>query len=114
MREFDHIGIPTSERHPGEKYVEETKVWITDPAAHPQKIEYLRFEPDTPVTGPVREMPHIAFRVDDLDRAMEGEEVLLGPFRPTRTLRVVFTYKEGAVYEYMESTAGAEWFEQDR
>ena len=64
--------------------------WVTNPAAHPQRIEYLRYEPDTPVTGPVRELPHIAFQVDNLDDHMAGEEIILGPFNSTKTLRVVF------------------------
>ena len=50
MREFHHYGMPTTEKQPGEVYVEATKVWVTDPLAHPLKIEYLRYEPDSPVT----------------------------------------------------------------
>jgi len=102
MREFHHLGLPTTEKQPGEVYVEDTKVWVTTPDEHPQKIEYLRFEPDTPVTGPVRDMPHFAFKVDDLDAAIKGEEVLLGPFDPMEGLRVVFILKDGAVFEFME------------
>jgi len=30
MREFHHVGLPTDEKQPGEVYVEETKVWVTD------------------------------------------------------------------------------------
>ena len=67
MRVFDHVGVPTEEKQVNEMYVPATKVWVTDPARHPHKIEFLRFEPDSPVTGPVRDLPHIAFRVDNLD-----------------------------------------------
>jgi hypothetical protein len=110
MREFDHMGLPTDDRQPDEMYVPDTKVWVTDPLAHPYKVEYLRYEPDSLVTGPVRDLPHIAFRVDDLDKVIEGEEVLLGPFFPTDTLRVVFILKDGAVYEFMESSESGHWF----
>lgn len=111
MREFDHVGLPTDDKQPGEMYVEETKVWVTDPNAHPYKVEFLRYEPDSPVTGPVRELPHIAYRVDDLDKAMEGEEIVLGPFNATETLRVVFIHKDGAVIEFMENSADGHWFQ---
>lgn len=110
MRAFDHVGIPTGEKQAGEMYVPETKVWVTDPMRHPQKIEYLRFEPESPVTGPVRDLPHTAFRVDNLDREIEGTEVLLGPFYATETLRVVFVKKDGAVFEFMESSEAGHWF----
>src|SRR5215831_94524 len=86
MRTFDHVGIPIAQNQLEEMYVGQTKVWVTDPLRHPQRIEYLRFEPDSPVTGPVRELPHMAFRVDHLEREIEGAEVLLGPFHATDTL----------------------------
>lgn len=110
MRVFDHVGIPTDEKQPNELYVEATKVWVTDPARHPYRVEYLRFEPDSPVTGPVRDLPHIAFRVDDMEGAIGGEQILLGPFQATPTLRVVFVEKDGAVFEFMESSKPGHWF----
>lgn len=112
MREFDHVGLPTEEKQPEEMYVEMTRVWVTDPQVHPYKVEYLRFESDSPVTGPVRDLPHTAFRVDDLDGAIAGEEILLGPFNATDSLRVVFIRKDGAVFEYMENAADGNWFKR--
>jgi hypothetical protein len=110
MREFDHIGVIIDEKQPEEMYVPATKVWVTNPATHPYKIEYLRYEPDSPVTGPVRDLPHIAFRVDNLEEAMADTEVLLGPFNPRDTLRVVFVLKDGAVFEFMENAEDGNWF----
>ena len=114
MRAFDHVGVPTGEKQPEEMWVEATRVWVTDPMKHPQRIEFLRFEPDSPVTGPVRDMPHIAFQVDNLDPEIEGTEILLGPFNPTDTLRVVFVQKDGAVFEFMENNAAGHWFKKTR
>jgi hypothetical protein len=111
MRTFDHVGVPTAQKQPVEMYVEATKVWVTDPLRHPNRIEYLRFEPDSPVQGPVRNLPHIAFQVDNLEREIEGTEILLGPFSPTSTLRVVFVLKDGAVFEFMETSTADHWFQ---
>ena len=102
MREFHHIGLPTDDEQPGEVYVSDTKVWVTSPDDHPYRVEYLRFESDSPVTGPVRDQPHIAFKVDDLHREIEGEEVLLGPFEAMEGLNVVFIYWDKAVVEFMQ------------
>lgn len=110
MRVFDHVGIPADEQHPEEMYVPATKVWVTDPARHPYRVEYLRFEPDSPVTNEVRYLPHIAFRVENLDREIAGERVVLGPFQATPDLRVVFIVKDGAVFEFMESAQPGHWF----
>jgi hypothetical protein len=94
--------VITDDPQPDEIYVPETKVHVTNPSQHPYRVEYLRFEPDSPVTGPVRDQPHMAFEVDDLDSALDGEQVLLGPFRAMEGLRVAFVLKDGAVFEYMQ------------
>ncbi len=102
MRQFHHIGLPTDQKQPGEVYVPDTKVWVTNPDAHPYRVEFLRFEPDTPVKGPVRDMAHVAFKTDNLKREIRGHKVLLGPFQPMAGLQVVFILKDGAVFEFMQ------------
>jgi hypothetical protein len=102
---FDHIGVVTSERQPGESWVEATRVWVTSPRAHPANVEFLRFEPDSPVTGPLRTDPHLAYRVDDIDAALEAHEVLAAPFHPAPDpsfLTVAFVLVDGAVIEFMQ------------
>ena len=114
MREFHHCGLPTDDKQPDETYVEATKVWVTDPMKHPYKVEFLRYEPDSPVTGPLRDLPHFAYKTDNLKRDLEGEDVILGPFNPMEGLEVVFIHKDGAVYEFMqfgEETTG--WGSKD-
>ena len=83
---FDHIGLITDEAKPGESWVEATRVWVTSPREHPFNVEWLRFEPDTPVTGPLRTEPHVAYRVDDVQAALEGLDVLAEPFDVGRRL----------------------------
>ena len=102
MRQFHHLGLPTDDPQPGETYVPATKVWVTDPLKHKYRVEFLRFEPDSPVQGAVRHQPHFAFRVDHLRDAMAGETVVLGPFEALPGLTVVFVEKDGAVFEFME------------
>src|SRR3954471_4242912 len=107
MRRFHHVGVITDQVQPGEIYVDQTKVHVTNPAVHPYRVEYLRFEPDSPVAGPVREQSHMAFAVDDLEAEIVGEQVLLGPFRAMEGLRVAFVLKDGAVFEYMQFDAAS-------
>jgi len=102
VRQFHHVGIPTDEEQPGEVYVEDTKVWVTDPMEHPYRIEFLRYEPDSPVTGPLRELPHLAFETDDIQRELKGKQIILEPFEPMEGLTVAFILQDGAVFEYMQ------------
>ncbi len=101
--EFSHVGMITNEVKEGETFVEATRVWVTDFIKHPYHIEWLRFEEDSPLTGPVRNLPHVAYRVDSLEAASAGMKVLLEPFTPLEGLRVGFyETSDGAVIEFME------------
>ena len=101
--QFDHIGVVTEEHQHGETWVEATRVWVTNPRAHSHHVEFLRFEPDTPVTGPLRTHPHVAYRVTDLEAAIGDDEVLLEPFTIGGGFaRVAFVRVGGALVEYME------------
>ena len=100
---FDHIGLVTSEKKPGERWVEATRVWVTSPRAHPFHIEWLRYEPDSPVTGPLRTQPHVAYRVVDVHTAIRGQRVLLEPFAVgDGFVTVAFVDHEGVVVEFMQ------------
>jgi hypothetical protein len=115
---FDHIGIPTREPHPGESWVEFSQVWVTNPRAHPQRIEYIR--PLNPPVVPPEQVglwklwnwPHVAYRVEDLRAALEGEEVVFGPFDPGGFGEVAFILKDGVIVEYMQYTTMDHWFGQ--
>lgn len=100
---FDHIGLITDRKQPDESWVEATRVWVTSPRAHPYNIEWLRFEPDSPVTGPLRTEPHVAYRVDDIHASLEGHEVLLEPFDVgDGFLQAAFVMVDGALVEFMQ------------
>jgi hypothetical protein len=100
---FDHVGIVTEDRHSGESWVESTRVWVTNPRDHPYNVEFLRFEPDSPVVGALRTQPHVAYRVDDVGAAIEGRNVLLEPFDVGEGLiRVAFVDVDGAIVELMQ------------
>ena len=102
--EFDHIGLITDAKKENEDWVEATRVWVTNPKEHPFNVEWLRFEADSPVKGSVREKPHIAYRVDDIESASKGLKVLLEPFDAANLDRVGFYETEdGAVVEFMET-----------
>ena len=100
--EFDHIGIVTTEQKPGEIFIEATRVWITDYPKIPYRVEWLRYEPDSPVTGPVRQGPHIAYRVKSIAEASRGMRVLLEPFDVGFAVVGFFQAADGAVVEFME------------
>ena len=112
-RQFHHIGLPTTEPQVGESWVAATRVWVSNPVHHPQRIEWLRYAPDSTVEPAFRDAPHIAYTVDDLDAEIAGKEVLLGPFEPGEPpfARAAFTREDGVIVEYMQLYPGRHWFD---
>jgi hypothetical protein len=112
---FEHIGLITDEKKEGEDWVESTRVWVTNPKEHPFKVEWLRYEPDSPVTGPVREKSHVAYSVGNLDEAAKGLKVLLEPFEVGGFVKVGFyEYRDGTVVELMEYLGDENsWFDKE-
>ena len=103
MAEFKHFGVPTATPQPNETYIAPAKVWVTDPEAHPYRIEFLRFEPGCPMPQAVQQNAHAAFQVDSLAEALKGQNVIIPPFDATPTLRVAFIQDGDAVIELMEA-----------
>lgn len=100
--QYHHTGVVTDQKQPNEMYVEATKVWITNPDEHPCRIEYVRYEPDTPVEPSLQNRCHTAYTVDDLDQAISGKQVVIGPFDAFPRVRVVFIEENGALIEYIQ------------
>ncbi len=110
--EFDHVGLVTEDKKAGENFVEATRVWVTSPKEHPFNVEWLRYEPDSPIKGPLRERPHISYRVKSIEEASKGLKILLEPFVVGDFVRVGFyLYADGTVLEFMEYLRDeGEWF----
>lgn len=111
-RRFHHIGLRVVDPMPEEDFVAASKTWVTNPAADPNRIEYLRYEPDCPIADEFMNSPHIAYTVDDLAPHLAGKDVYLAPFEvgepPFAT--VAFTREDGIFIEYMQLRPGRSWF----
>jgi hypothetical protein len=98
---FDHVGITTTVKQPNENWVEQSRVWVTNPHDHPEHIEFLRYEPDSTVPEAIKANPHIAFRVEALEPHIRGQEIIIPPFTVGGFLEVVFIRKYNTIFEYM-------------
>lgn len=115
---FHHIGLPAPDQQtplPGESWVPSSRSWVTNPAHHPQRIEYLRYAADTIVDPAFQQAPHICYLVDDLDAAIAGQEVAIPPFEPGDPPfgRAAFTMENGIAVEYIQLYDGRSWFDDD-
>ena len=68
----------------------------------PCGIQWMRFEPDSPVHALIKSVPHIAFEVDDLQAAIEGKQILTAPNSPSEGVTVAMILDSGAPVELLE------------
>ena len=99
---YHHLGVPTSVPRPGERYLEQFKMFVSGFDTSPYGVEWMRFEPGSPLPAPIQSLPHIAFEVDDLDAALEGKEILWPPGSPSAGVRAAMIVDNGALIELIE------------
>ena len=102
MRKYHHIGIPTDIPREDETYLEKYKMYVSGYEKSPYGVEWMRFDPDSPLPKLVRTVPHVAFEVEDLDAAIQDKEVLIPPNRPSEGIFVAFIVDNGAPIEFLE------------
>ena len=107
MRKYHHLGIPTTEVRPGERYLAHLKFRVSGREQSPYGIEWMRFDADCPMPELVKKVPHVAFEVDDLDAELCGKQVLIAPNSPSPGVRVAFIVHDGAPVELLEFGRGA-------
>jgi len=99
---YHHVGIPTGVSRPGECYLEKFKMYVSAFETSPCGIQWMRFEPDSPVHPLIQSVPHIAFEVDDLEAALQGKEILTAPNSPSEGVMVAMILDSGAPVELLE------------
>ena len=101
---FHHLGIPTTEARPEERFSRRFGMYTSDSPCGLIRIQWHRFEPDSPLHRLIRTLPHVAFKVADLDRAIEGLQLLLGPYEPIPGFRVAIIEDGGHPIELIQTS----------
>jgi hypothetical protein len=101
---YHHLGIPTKEKMPGEKYLPHLKFHVSGFPTSPFGIEWMCFDDDSPIHPLVQTVPHIAFEVRDLDYelAKRAFNVITAPNPPSDGVRVAMIEHNGAPIELIE------------
>lgn len=104
---YHHIGIPTGTPRPNEKHLEAFGLHVSGFSSSAFGIEWMRYSADSPLHPAIKTLPHVAFEVDDLDAALEGQEVIHPPGSPSDGVRAAMILVNGAPVELI-------WFERNR
>lgn len=96
---FHHVGIPTDSPRPDETHLEAFGLHVSGFSTSPFGIEWMRYSDDSPLHPAIKTLPHVAFEVDDLDAALEGQEVIHPPGSPSDGVRAAMILVDGAPVE---------------
>ncbi len=99
---FHHMGIPTTEVRPNENFSEAFGMYTSDVDGD-FRIQYHRFTEDSPLHQLIKTVPHVGIQVDNLEEAVEGYEILLGPYEPIPGYRVAIINDGGVPVELIET-----------
>lgn len=105
---FHHIGIPTTEVRPGERYSPTFKMYTSGGEDNEFRVQYHRFEDDSPLHPLLKTKTHVAFQVDCLNDAIEGKHVVLGPYEPFKGFKVAIIIEDEAPIELIETSLSEE------
>jgi hypothetical protein len=110
MREYHHLGIPTTEVKEGEKYVPHLKIYVWGYDTSEYRIEWVRFAEGAETMYPplMRNFPHVAFKVDDLRKELEGKQIIWGPYESLPGFTVAFIEENGIPVELIETKLSEE------
>ena len=100
--QYHHLGIPTAGTRPDETYIQELGMYVSGFQTSPFGVEWMRFEPNSPIPDLVQTVPHLGFVVEDLEAALQGHDILIAPNSPSEGLTVAMIVDDGAPIELME------------
>ena len=101
---YHHLGIPTTKKMPGEKYLPQFKFFHSGFPTSPFGVEWMRFEKDSPIHPLIQKVPHLAFEVENLDHELTSRnlKVITPPNPPMEGIRVAMIEYNGAPVELIE------------
>jgi len=99
---YHHLGIPTDIVRPDERYSGNFKMFTSDNEGE-FRIQFHRFEKNSPLHPIIKNNPHVALQVDNLEDAIAGREILLGPYEPIERYKVAIINDNGLPIELIET-----------
>ena len=101
---YHHLGIPTQQKMPNEKYLPQFKFYVSGFPENPFGVEWMRFDDDSPIHKLVQTIPHLAFEVKDLDFELANRrlKVITEPNLPAEGIRVAMIEHNDAPIELIE------------
>ncbi|HBT77966.1 MAG TPA: hypothetical protein DEB39_13820 [Planctomycetaceae bacterium] len=98
---YDHLGIPTDQEMKWDTYLDNLKIHIQEYENDPFGIEWMKFESGCPLPEIIQKRPHVAFVVNDIEKAAKGFEMLVPISEPRPGMKTCFIVHKGIGIEFV-------------
>ncbi len=99
---YDHIGIPTNKKIKNERYLPMFDVYVGGYEENEFNIEWMRYGPNCKIPEIVKNIPHVAFEVDDIYEAIKDKKIIIAPNSPSEDVIVAFVLINDAPVEFLQ------------
>lgn len=99
---YHHLGVPTKEKLIDEIYIEHLKIYVSGFGNNSYGIEWVRYDDDADFPEIVKNKPHLAFEVDNVEEAINGKKVIIWPNSPSPGVVVAFIEENGMPIEFLQ------------
>jgi hypothetical protein len=87
---------------PGMIHLQHLKIYATDHESNPFGIQWMFYEEGCPQPELVQKVPHVAFEVDNMQKAIKGKKVIVAPNSPSPGVLVAIIEEAGAPVELLQ------------
>jgi hypothetical protein len=99
---YSHIGIPTTKKLKNEQYWADFDMYTSGYQENEFNIEWMRYGAKCKLPAIVKKLPHVAFEVDNVYKAIKGHKVIIAPNAPADDCIVAFVLINGAPVEFIQ------------
>ena len=99
---YHHFGISTKSIKENMIHLPHLKIHCTDHEDNPFGLQWMNYDVDASYPKSVKEISHVAFRVDDLLDAIKDKKVIIQPNSPSKGVLVAFIEENGIPIEFLQ------------
>ncbi|MEW6991619.1 hypothetical protein AADZ91_13135 [Colwelliaceae bacterium 6441] len=101
LKGYHSYWIPHQNERSNESHLAELKMYVDNPE-NEFKIGWVKYQADAPYHNTVKQFPHLAFEVDNIEEKVAGQTIIIEPNSPTAGLIVGFIEICGAPVEFIQ------------
>lgn len=101
--QFHHLGIPTQDKMENEYYSRKFDLYSADVNGSRINAQFHRFGYTSSLHPLMQKHPHVAFKVNDIEKAIIGEKVIMEIYEPIPGYKAAMIDDAGLPVEFIQT-----------